>query len=646
MSADMFRDVGRPFPRIALRAVLGAVTLAIMLTVLPAFLAAAAETDQQQLRRAQQYEKAGRPEEALEIYRSLLSRRPGDRELLARIRGAYRALKWYPQLIEMLREQLRADPGDFELKIELGAAYFLSGDVDRTRETWMEALTTAPRQESSFFRISDAFLERGMLEEAEDILLRGRRALEDETLFADRLARIYELRADYAAAAAEYLIWVGQDLRRVNYVDTQLARFPDQEGVRRAVEEALRRGIDRAAAGDRPEEEAFHHLLSQHLIRSGKPQEAYQELRVLEAGSDAGGQLLVGFAARCAELGYHDTAIGACRDVLDRYPETPAARQALLAIGRSLETLERYGQALLAYRDLLAGHPKSSEAVEALYRRAEIYRLYGHLLAGRTSPEGETDGGVPADGYFNRTAIDSAQAIYQRLIEHYSRSARAADAAVRIGDCLVIKGDVEGARAAYSRLAYGRGPEQVREEAAFKLAELFFLEGRIEEAGEALDELVESYPQGLSINDALTLSMLIMETSDGPEEALRTFAEGVLAVRQRHYERALETFGRIEARFPDNPLLDDVLMRKAVVKERIGRYQEALADLQALMERYPDSRLCAPALRHTGEIYQHHIKDLPAARQAYERLLSEYPGYLFLNEVRRTLRALRTPEAG
>ena len=646
MSAAAGRDIRRRISPAIGPAVIGAVVLAMALTILPSSPGAVDETVQQQLSRAQQHEKAGRPEEALKIYRSLLSRQPGDRELLSHIRGVYRALKWYPQLIDMLEEGIRSDPGDFELKIELGEAYFLAGDVDKARNTWLEALNGAPRMESSFFRVSDAFLVRGMLPEAESILLQGRRALEDETLFADRLARIHELRADYGAAAGEYLIWVRQDPRRLNYVDTHLARFPDQPEVHRAVEAVLRAGVDRAVAENGPEEEALRHLLSQHLIRTGQPQAAYQEIRALGGAGDAGGHILVSFAARCAELGYHDTAIDACRDVIARYPETPAARQARLMIGRSLESLGRYGPALLAYRDLTAEDPGSSEAVEALYRRAEIYRLYGHLLAGESSSEGRSGGDADGYSFFSRAAIDSAQAVYQRLIERHGRSARAADAAMRIGDCLVIKADLEGARAAYSRLAYGRGPEQVREEAAFKLAELLFLERRVEESVTALNELVESYPQGFSINDALTLTMLIEEASEGPEEALRTFAEAIFLTRQRRYQEALETFGSIEQRFPDSPLLDDVLIRTALIRGRTGRHEEALADLEALMARYPDSRLCAQALRRIGEIYEHDVKDLPAARQAYERLLSEYPDYLFLNEVRRTLRALSGPEAG
>ena len=605
--------------------------LTVSLTVTAPSAAATAATFEQQIRQAQQQEKAGRPQEALRIYRALLSQRPGDRELLSRIQGVYRELKWYPQLIEMIRERLQKDPGDFELLIELGEVYFLTGDLEQARDTWLGALTAAPRQESSFFRISDAFLQRGMLSEAEDILLQGRRTLADETLFADRLARILELDAEYGAATEEYLTWLRQDLRRLNYVDAQLARFPNQPEVHRTVEETIRKAITRV-----PDEEVFHRLLSQHLIRTGQPQKAYLEVLAMEGRSDSGGQLLIGFATRCVELGFHQEAIQACREALERHPETPAARQAQLVIGRSLETLEQYDQALLAYGDLLAGHPGSSEAAEALYRRGEIYLLHGHALAGESVDRDRFDG----------SPTDSAQAAYQRLIDSYGRNSRAADAAVRIGDCLVIKGDVEGARAAYDRLAYGRGPEQVREEAAFRLAELLFLEGRIEESRAALDELVNAYPQGFSVNDALLLSLLIDEVSAENESALQMYAGAMFLARQRRYREALESFRSIEKQLPEGPLRDDVLMQTALVRDHIGLHDEALADLQALMAQYPKSRFCPQALRRIGEIYEYHIKDLPAARQAYERLLSDYPDYLFLNEVRRTLRRLKGQSTG
>jgi tetratricopeptide (TPR) repeat protein len=617
-------------------------------------------TFEQQLRKAQRLEKAGRLEESLQIYRSLLSHRPEDRELLSRIQGIYRELKWYPQLIEMIQQRLQKDPGDFELRIELGEAYFLSGDLPKARDTWMEALTTAPRQESSFSRVSDVFLERGLLPEAEDILLQGRQVLADETLFADRLARIHELRADYGAATREYLLWLRQDARRLNYVGAQLARFPDQPEVHQAVERALREAvneasvnrasvdrasIDRASLDRAPDEQVFRQLLSQYLIRTGQTEEAYVEVLELEKRGDPGGQLLIAFAARCAELGFHQTAIRACREVLARHPETPAARQAQLVIGRSLVALQRYDQALLAYRDLLAGQPESSEAVEALYGLGEIYFLHGRALNGG-SPDGGANGGLTEGGFFNRAAIDSAQAAYQRLIDRYGRSARAADAALRIGECLVIKGDMEGARDAYGRLAYGPGPEQVREEAAYRLAELLFLEGRIEESREALDNLVGGYPQGFTVNDALLLSLLIDEASAENESALQTFSGAMLLARQRRYQKALESFERFGEQFPSSPLMDDVLMQRALIRERLGRYDEALADLQDLIAEYPESRLCPQALRHIGEIYEHRLKDLPAARQTYERLLSEYPNYLFLNEVRRTLRRLKGQETG
>jgi TolA-binding protein len=376
----------------------------------------------------------------------------------------------------------------------------------------------------------------------------------------------------------------------------------------------------------------------------------------MEEKSESGGQLLLDFAARCAELEYHQAAIRACREVLDRHPQADAAARAQLLIAHSLVALKRYDQALSAFGDLLVRYPKSPQAVEAMYRRGEIYFHHGRALGDAASQadvleENSTGGGSPkgtASGHDALAAshIDSAQAAYGRLIERFGQSAWAADAAMRIGDCLAIKGDLEEARAAYRRLAYGRGPEQIREQGTYKLAELLFLEGRIEESREAFDELIDSYPQGFYVNDALAQTMLISEGLAEDEEALTQYAAAMLMARQRRYGPALESFGGFEQEFPDSPLLDDVLMQTAGIRGHTGRHQEALADLETLIRDHPESRLCPEALRRVGQIYEHHLQDLPAAREAYERLLSEYPEYLFLNEVRRTLRRLKGHRTG
>jgi tetratricopeptide (TPR) repeat protein len=88
-----------------------------------------------------------------------------------------------------------------------------------------------------------------------------------------------------------------------------------------------------------------------------------------------------------------------------------------------------------------------------------------------------------------------------------------------------------------------------------------------------------------------------------------------------------------------------MFLQIALLHEKLGRHQEALADLEQMLSEFPQSRLCPHALQRMGEIYELGLGDLPRARAAYQQVLSDYPRYLFLNEVRRKLRQLEAKEA-
>jgi tetratricopeptide (TPR) repeat protein len=585
-----------------------------LICILLLWASAASEEDQfaQQLKLAGRYEKEGQLEAALEIYQSLLAERPEDSELLNSIQRIYKELKRYPKLIELVRQRLDRAPKSFGLQMTLGEALFLSGRVQEARETWLKALEHAPKTEETFSRVARAFWERGMLVEAKDVLLRGRRFLQDENLFAEGLARIYELGADYRAAIREHLIWLSQDARRMSQVNARLERLMERDGV----EEVILETLESAVAGQ-PGRLEFRHLLGHHLIRMGRPDLAYGHFLILDdRDEDSSGKILMTFAQRCVEQGFHTDAIKACQEVAARYPDTPLARRAHLEVGHNLVALDSYEEALGAYEELIRQHTASHESAEALYARGEIY-------------------------FLKLNEVDSALAAYRILAAGAGGKSRYADAVFRIGDCLTVQGDLTGARYEYQKLSGGDGPEEVREKAAYKLMELSLMEGKFQEAKEGFDQLVRTFPQGFYVNDALIQSMFLEESLSESQEALMAYVEATRLGLQRHYQRSLSEFQRTLDQFPSSKLGDDILIQMALLREKIGQHHEALADLQKLLAEHPQSRLCPEAQRRIGEIYEIRLKDLPMAIEAYEQVISNYPRYLFYDEVRKKVRRLR-----
>jgi tetratricopeptide (TPR) repeat protein len=588
--------------------------VAVLTGVLMLWASAAPAEDQftQQLKMAERFEKEGRLEDALRTYQDLLAQQPESAVLLDRIQRILKELKRYPLLIELINRRLEKASGDFGMRIALGEALFLSGQVREARETWRGAIELLPQAEDSYLQVGNTFLERGMLPEAQEIFLRGRQALNDQALFAERLAGIYELAADYGAATGEYLTWLSQDERRLDYVNSRLAQFQESPQVGETVEEALISAV--TAAPNRLE---FRYLLGHHLIRAGKPDQAYQHFLILnQREEDPSGKLLLTFAQRCTELGHYLSAIKACQDVVALYPGTPWDRRARLEVGYNLAAMENYQQALMAYEELILRHPQSAEAAEALYATGEIFFLY-------------------------LNDVESALGAYRALVMAEEGGVRNAEAHFRVGDCLAVKGDLKGAREEYQRLSQQNIPEDVREKATYKLAQLSFLEGDLEEAKEKFDHLVSSFRQGFYVNDALIYSMFLDEGLTEGKESLQAYVEAMRLGYQRDYHQALAAYQEALVQFPNSSLGDDVLMQMALLKEKIGQHQDALAHLQGLIVDYPESRLCPEAQRRIGQIYELRLKELPMAIEAYEQVLSKYPRYLFLDDVRRKIRQLR-----
>lgn len=584
----------------------------LCILLLWAGVAPAEEQFDQQLKLAERYEKEGQLEAALEIYQNLLAERPEAPELLDGIQRIYKELKHYPQLVELIHRRLERVPKSFGLHMALGEALFLSGEVQEARGAWLKALEVVPKDEGPYSQVARAFWQRGMLVEAQEVLLEGRKILQDEVLFAEDLARIYELGANYQAAIQEYLSWLSQDVRRMSQVNSRLDQLVENDAVGEMIRETLESAVE-----EQPDRLELRHLLGYHLIRMGQPSLAYEHFLFLDnRDEDSRGEILMTFAQRCVEKGFHVAAIKACRDVVAHYSDRPLARRAQLEVGHNLAAMDNYEEALGAYQELIRRHPTSRESAEALYARGEIY-------------------------FLQLNHVDSALVAYRILAADTGEKSRYRDAVFRIGDCLAVKGDVEGARYEYQKMARGGGPEEVREKAAYKLAELSLLEGKFQEAKEEFEQLVRTFPQGFYVNDALVQSIILEENLSENEEALMAYVEGMRLGFQRHYQQALLAFQRTLDQFSSSGLGDDVLMQIALLRENIGQHREALADLQKLLAEYPKSRLCPEAQRRIGEIYEIRLKDLPMAVEAYEQILSKYPRYLFHDEVRKKVRRLR-----
>jgi len=218
-----------------------------------------------------------------------------------------------------------------------------------------------------------------------------------------------------------------------------------------------------------------------------------------------------------------------------------------------------------------------------------------------------------------------------------------------LGECYLAAGDT--ARGRQVLTALGRDPEfrQAGGHAHYHLARLDLAEGHYATARDRFAAIALENPAAPYANDALDLGLALaeeMENPGGGPAILQWYAQGVYAdLTAQPVARlsALERFVQEAAVLldPTEPqhLLERGRFELAQALVASGRRTEAMAQLDAIVALHPQGRFPALALQMKGRLL---LEDGQSgqAREIWQRLLSQYPGFLFSDDVRDDLRRL------
>lgn len=218
-----------------------------------------------------------------------------------------------------------------------------------------------------------------------------------------------------------------------------------------------------------------------------------------------------------------------------------------------------------------------------------------------------------------------------------------------LGECYLAAGDT--ARGRQVLTALGRDPEfrEAGGNAHYHLARLDLAEGNYATARDRFAVIAMDNPAAPYANDALDLGLALAEELENPgggPTIMRSYAEAVYAdltaqpaARLAALERFVqEAAARLDPAEPQH-LLERGRWELAQALVAGGRRAEALAQLDEIVARHPDGRYPAAALQLKGQLLSQDGQ-VEQARDAWQRLLSQYPGFLFSDDVRDDLRRL------
>ena len=129
-----------------------------------------------------------------------------------------------------------------------------------------------------------------------------------------------------------------------------------------------------------------------------------------------------------------------------------------------------------------------------------------------------------------------------------------------------------------------------------------------------------------------------MDTITAPMEM---FARADLLRYRNRLDDALLTLDSLVLAYPGHTLEDEVLLIRGDIAKQRGAFNAAIGHYEEVLEFFAMDILADDALFQLARLYDTQLGDTATAQGLYERLLTEYPGSLYVVEARKRFRQLR-----
>ncbi len=556
--------------------------------------------------KALRYERQGNLTEALRIYLDLMGSpesRPRAYEQAVRVTAS---LERWPDLEALVSTKLGEDPEDVESRLHLGRSLAHQGRHSDARREWKRAVEAAPGRADVAERVGRYALGAGMLDDAISSFLEVRRMHGVQGLFAPEVANLHLRQNRVGSAIEEYLVWLESAPRQGLAVEGELRKLLWNPDVRDEAKDILAGAVE-----DQPQWTDLNRMVVNLWIEVGWCEEAL-ELASGAVKPESGAALsLVWLGDQFREQGCTREAIRSYRRGTEG---TPGDRKmALVRLGHLFMDLGREADAVVEFERFLEEFRGAADTPDVLYTLGQAL-----LRTGR------------AEEGLRRLRV---------LVRDYPQNPKRTEAQFLAAECLIGLGRLEDAAGELESLFVedlGSGGEEL----LYRRGEILFLAGRFDEAMEDYGAVIAGYPKGRYVNDALSRVLLVAENRIAGDDVLILFSSAIYFKRLGQWPQAAAQLDSLVERFPEGSLIEEALLVRAEVERDSGDPRGAVRSLDRLMDGRPDSRLVPRALVMKGDLYLEDLDDAPAARQAYETTLMQYPDCPLADGVRRKLRAI------
>ena len=564
-------------------------------------------TDAQDLTTAIQLYNSGKLEEAKQVLEQLYQKDHQNAKVIQLLKNCYNNLGQLDRYEKFLGELIQKNPEDFRNYAELAQIQIRQNKISQARVTLQKSIDKTPSDPKAYWEAARVFQTSGLPQEAKEIYLSARKKLGKPNLFAMELADIYESQNDITSEIKEYFNAVAEDSFKIMEVKAKLEFLLENNLAPEDFEQTLS-----VLTRKEPKNCLAHRIYGDLLFKKENYNGALEAYKMVDKFCDTPGKTLLYFAKTCLEDGAYVWAERTCEFILvNPNASKSTLKETHLVLAKSRTFLEKYEAAEKAYQKLLELAENEQEKAIAYLHLGDLY--FDHL-----------------------NDLSTALQIYQKILTDCPRSNLIPEASIKIADCFLARGESDSALVFYQKLLNSNFGFIKSEELNFKLAEVYFYKQNFDSALAYYNKVIADFPKGVYVNDGLDKTILINTLgADSPQ--LNLYSAALFLSVQRKYADALQELDKL-ANDKNSGITDRAIYDKTIIYQKQKNWELALNNLSNLIKSFPQSFYAPLSLKVSGDIYFSVLKDDEKAREAYQKILDDYPKALFLDEVRQKLK--------
>jgi len=571
------------------------------------------------LRLAGQYSMNGEMQKAADIYQKLYKQ--SNETYYALYFNSLISLKKFDEAESITKKMLKLHPQSYQYTIALGRIYREMGNQEKADDIYDNLLKAMPADQIAVNDIASQFYQAENIDYAIKAFVQGRKVLHNDQLFVNELISLYRFKHDKVNMVNEYLILLQVSPEYMMQAKSVIASQFDGAADYNMLKMALLKVIQLY-----PQQTVFADMLTWQYLQQKQFNMAMNQALALNRRQNDGGNSIMELCQTLVSNQAYDEAIRGYEYIISKGKDND------LYIGAKIELI----------------NTKSLKIISGKYEQADLLDLEKDYIA-LLSEFGRNQGTAFAmqklaklQAFKLHKVADAQKLLEETVTVPGLRPGLLADCKLDLGDVYLLNNKPWDASLTYMQVQSDQQGSAIGQEANYRNAKLAYYTGDFTYAKGQLDILKAATSQ-LIANDALNLSLLISDHTafDSTGNALKMYARADLAIFKEDPDKAMLTLDSVDKMYPKNDLVNDILMAKARIFIQKKDYQMAIAPLKKIAEDGKTDLWADDAVFMLGDIYENHLDDKASAQLWYQKIISDYPSSLWINDARKRFRILR-----